>query len=349
MTIQINQAELQSIEQLPDNIQTLLTLIPYSSQWVQTMLDDKVNTVSFPSTDAFVERLSIGLRGTSLLYFDNMNVTVDIKKLLEMNANDLRDMSHFSNEVVAGQDASQKLANSQLLKKYKIVSNDAFSAITQFLQQQQCPNLPLNWSASLSDNIAFYDILIYCESTYKVGQNVKEQALIWAKEQAQTVAELAHYYCCYLTWISETDGRSHPIEDVLAQLSPLVLGNLDRPRVTFELDQKTLRDAITQWDEAGNTLGFTSFSAGLLNLVLNINLTQIDTIEEQAVDYIHELQQQLKDHLATDSFINQAGQYRHYIFSLPTKTIMLNIDDIGYLSVYGDRPKTLENKSVLSI
>ncbi|TBR41722.1 hypothetical protein CBF23_008920 [Marinomonas agarivorans] len=343
MTIRINQAELESIEQLPENIQTLLTMIPNSSQWVQIMIDDKKNSVSFPSMDAFITQLNVGLRGTSLLYFDNINVTVDVKKLLEMSASDLRDMSHFSNEITADQGANQKRASSQLLEKYGIVSDDDFTSISQFFQQQQVPNSSLNWSASLGDNIIFYDTLQYCESRFQVGQNIKQQALKWANGKAQTLGELAHYYCFYLAWVSNTNERLQPIEDVLALLSPLVLDNLDCPLVTFELDQRTLHDAITQWSDAGKTLGFTSYSAGLLNLILNIDLTQIDQIKQQAEEYIRQLQQQLSDHLATDSFIDQAGQYRHYIFALPNKATMLNVDSIGCLSLCVDRPKAADS------
>lgn len=342
MSILITNTELQSVEQLPENMQTLLMLIPQGMQWVTTMMDDELNQVSFPSSEAFIEQLNIGLRDTSLVYFDNIDMTVDVKKLLEISANDLRDMLHFvkPNHVEQGgsqQDSPQQVKMASLLMKYGLIRNSAFSKITQFLQQQHSTNLFCCWSSTFADNLIFYNILTYCEAKFDLGANVQEQALYWASSKAQTLAELAHYYCFYLTWVKDTDGRGLDIDEVFNQLSPLVLDNLDCPTVTFELDTKTLHDAITQWNKAGKTIGFTSFSTGLLDLALNIDLQQKTQIKEQAIQYIEQLQKQLNTHLATGSFIDQAGQYRHYLFELAGKTIMLNVNDIGCLSFYGDR------------
>jgi hypothetical protein len=344
MTIMINKDEVKSIEQFPDNIQTIIQLIPEGEKCLETMRDDTEHTLNFPSPDELIEQLNIGLRGSSLLYLPNVNLVADIKKLLELSNNDLRDLSYQEEKTALKSTMPDRLTGvREILKKYHLLDNNAFSKIIQFYKSNNITYHPLTWSADLNAQITLYETLIYCEQAFNHNHRSTTDAINWAMKQSQSLHEFASYYPIHLTWHKKTQGKSggklKDIDHLLETLSPIVLNNLDCPLVTFELDKMTLNLALEQWIDADNTLGFSDLSSGILNIVLNIDLTQPDNLLRLATQYIEQLQLQLKNTLAADSYINQAGQCRHYQFDLPNNTLLLNLNNVGCLSLHSDKPK----------
>lgn len=349
MTITINNAAIQSREQLPDNIQTILQLTPQAQSWFDVMRHDPDNAMVFSSNDEFVEQLIPGLHGTSLVYIANMGLFIGAKKLLEFSDNEIRDLycweqflaplasSAVSNEQVAGVKS--------LLDKHRLVNNELLQKIDQFYQLYSISPNPLTWGASFHDQLVLYDILLYTEQNWPTDHAVAVSAINWAMEKSQSLSEFAHYYCIYLAWASQaptTATATAPIisiDSLVEQLTPLVEQNLDCPVVTHELGQHALNSAITQWGEQNKTLGFTDFSSGLLNLILNIDLSQPGTAATQAKAYMASLQQQLQVNLAVDAYVNQPGSYLLYCYDLPTSLAVINLDEVGCLSLYSDRPK----------
>ncbi|ADZ91949.1 hypothetical protein [Marinomonas mediterranea] len=329
MTILIEQTKLESVGQLSNKTQTLLSLIPQGEQWLQVMLNDKEHTVSFASEAAFIEEVGPGLRDTSLIYFPNLNLTVGIQALSAMSESELI-------LLIRSDASSNNAAMNKLFSEYRLINDEAFKVLNP-----QLINQPLRWSSTFDENIQLYQSLSYADGQFDVSQSVKQEASEWAQEQAQTLAEFGDYYCLYLALYNDSDGNARTLNGILAQLQPVVLDNLDCPIATYELDQKALQRAIEQWQAEGNTLGFSTLSAGLLNVGLNLNLKSTESIESQAESYIASIQSVLKNQLATDSYINQSGKCRHYEYSLTDRTILLNLNAIGCLSLFSDRPKAV--------
>ncbi|WP_394391693.1 hypothetical protein [Shewanella woodyi] len=341
MSIIINQVEVKSITQLPDNIQTLFQLIPQAGTWLETMQNNPKYTFDFSSPEAFVEQLNIGLRSSSLLYLPKINIVVDIKKLLELSSNDLRDLSYFESQTATESSNTALLAT--ILSKNHLIDNQAFDKVNQFYKQHKLTNHPLTWSASFNEQITLYETLTYCEQAFNQSNKQASEAIEWALDRAQNLAEFARYYLIYLNWLKyQQDKRgnnSYSLEHILDMITPIVLDTLECPVVTFELDQINLHRAIEQWcNDDEQTLGFTELSSGLLNIMLNIDLNQANDIRELATNYIRKLQQQITTNLAVDSYVNQAGLYRYYRFDLANSTVLLNLDPTGCLCVYSDKP-----------
>lgn len=343
MTILINQAKISGFDDLPDKIQTLVTLIPYGVEWFEEALADVDNSLSFMSFDEFIEALNEGLRETELLNLSKVNLVVSIQKLMEFSVNDLKELSYLSgaetlleNKQLKEQDS---LAMDRLKIKYKLLDNAFFAKLNQFFRQQGMSDYNLIYTGTLDEQITFYHTLLYCEEKFTVSNKIKSDAINWAKTQAQNLAELADYYCFYLAWYRKKIILGMHVDELINQLTPIAIEHLDCPLVTFELDKNTLNAAIVQWNEAGHTLGFSTLSAGLVNIVLNMNVTKGEEIPIKAEEYITQLQGILKNHLATDSYINQAGKYRYYVFKTEKQTLILNVNSVGCLSVSSDRPE----------
>ena len=340
MTILINNAEITHLHQLPDNIQSIVQLIPDAAIWLNTIIENQEQTVAFSNNAEFVENLAIGLRSSSFVYLSAANITADVEKLLAINANDLRDLVHIQNN--SGLTASP--ANAAMLKtlehKYRLINNDAFSKNSEFFTLYNL-NVPhLIWPADFPQQIEFYQILNYCDRAFTSDPQLSAAAGMWAAQQAQNLAEFAHYYCMYVSLLHKNPQLSEAdVDSIISQLRPYMANALDSPVVTFELDKYAFNQAITQWQEAGNILGFTTLTAALLGTILNMpTITSTEPVE-LAKQYLHRLQAQLKSSLPAYSYVNQAGTCRHYQLDLGDKDILLNVDHQGCLSISLDFPK----------
>jgi hypothetical protein len=332
MTIQIEQTEMQSVEQLTGKNQLLLTMIPNASSWVKANLANKNNILSFSAEDELIEQLGIGISGTSIIELQGSNLTLEIKKLMEMSIEDIQ-------LLCADEAATQKFesAFAEIVMRYHLMTNGELSIVGKFLQDNAV-TAPVGWEMGLKDTIECYQSLIYVEKTLKQKSHVRADAITWGLTRAQTLAELVSYYCLYLHLHKHTQGDLAQINALAEQLTAAVLDNLNCPLVTHELEPANLQHAIVQWYELGNSLGFSCLTAGLLCVARNINLTNADRISEEVTTYLKQLQQLLSEQLSTDTYVNQAGACRHYIYSLPQRTMMLNMNQVGCLSLYSDIP-----------
>jgi hypothetical protein len=332
MTIQIEQTEMQSVEQLTGKNQLLLTMIPNASSWIKANLANKNNTLSFLAEDELIEQVGIGISGTSIIELQGSNLTLEIKKLMEMS---IEDIQLFRADEASTQRFESAFA--EIALRYHLVTNDELSIVGQFLQDNAL-TAPVGWDMGLKDTIECYHSLTYVEKTLKQKSHVRADAFTWGLARGQTMAELVSYYCLYLYLHKYTQGDVIQINALVEQLTAAVLDNLNCPLVTHEVDPANLQHAIVQWYELGNSLGFSCLSSGLLCVARNINLTNADRINEEATTYLKQLQQLLCEQLCTDNYVNQAGGCRHYVYSLPQRTIMLNVNHIGCLSLYSDIP-----------
>jgi hypothetical protein len=332
MTIQIEQTDMQSVEQLTGKNQLLVNMIPNASSWVNANLANKNNTLFFSAEDELIEQLGIGISGTSIIELKNLNLTLEIKKLMEMSIEDIQ-------LLCADEAATQRFesAFAEIAMRYHLVTNVELSIVGQFLQNNAL-TVPAGWEMGLKDIIECYHSLTYVDKTLKQKSHVRADAITWGLTRAQTLAELARYYCLYLYLHKHSQGDLVQINALVEQLTAAVLDNLNCPLVTHELEPANLQHAIVQWYELGNNLGFSCLTSGLLCVARNINLTNADRISEEATIYLQQLQQRLCKDLSTDTYVNQAGACRHYIYSLPQRTMMLNVNPVGCLSLYSDIP-----------
>ncbi|MCL1051841.1 YbaK/EbsC family protein [Shewanella abyssi] len=330
MTIQIEQTDMQSVDQLTGKNQLLLTMIPNATPWVKANLANKSNTLSFASEDELIEQLGIGLSGTSIVSLPGANLTLEIKKLMELSVENT--LALLSNE-----SSTNTSTSTEISRRYHLISNDKLNKVKQFFDEHKLA-VPVGWNMGLNDTIECYQSLTYVDNVLKQKTNIRTAAAQWALMRAQTLAEFGHYYCLYLHFYKYTDGDQSKIDALITLLINVVLNNLDCPLVTYELDPLNLQSAIAQWNKSGCNLGFSSLTSGLLCVGMNINLKDLDRISEEATIYLQQLQPLLSEKMATDSYVNQAGLCRHYIYSLPQRTMMLNVNNIGCLSLYSDLP-----------
>ena len=340
-------------EQLPANIQTLLQLVVPLQSAFELMLADQDQQFSFGSFDAFAEQMVIGVTGTATLYLAAADVTIGVNKLLALDANDLRDLYNLSQDTTASTATSmtKKLVKHRpgksvqspelttLLVNNHLVDNAALNQIGQFNERCRLNPNPLSWGAVFDDQITWYDTLVYCEKAYTTSQPQQLKAIDWALSQAKGLSEFAHYYCLYLDWDKQTQGKGVTLDTLVTQLTVLVLQSLECPVLTRQMDASALNRAIVELAEQGETLGFTDFASGLLNIVLNIDLNQSTDLVALASDYLTRLQQKLTTQLAVAQYVNQAGTYLHYRFELSVNTVLLNLNPQGCLTIYSDRPK----------
>ncbi|KAF7765050.1 hypothetical protein PCIT_b1184 [Pseudoalteromonas citrea] len=335
MTIMINQSEVTAVEQLPDKVQTLIQLIPESKNAFDLLLSNQDENFSFNSADSLIEQLALGIRNSSLVLIPSVKLVADIKKLLNLSTNDLRDLSYAVSDSVQKPDPVKP---TQLLKKYHLLDSSDFSTVNNFIKRNNLSDASLIWSASFQDQITLQRTLTYCEKAFSCSNAQTKSACKWALSKAQNLSEFAHYYCIYLAWQQYLSKKVDPIDTLMAQLQPVVLSHLKCPTVTFELDANTLNHAIVQWHEIGNTIGFNSATTGLLNIILNIDLSDSCELITQAHQYIARLQKLLAQTLASEHFVNQAGLAQYYVFELEQRSVVMSVAADGCLSIVSDKP-----------
>ncbi|TDF35590.1 hypothetical protein EYS14_19460 [Alteromonadaceae bacterium M269] len=332
MSLIVNNAEIQTLDQLSDKTQTLIQLLAHGEQCLYTLINQD-EVMVFTSDEQFVEELYSGLTNSTLLFLNHANLSVDVKKLFELSTNDLRDLATYNKTEIGSSDTNLHA----LFSKYHLISNSALNRIALFYRRYDLSYHALNWSANFNDQINLYNSLIYWEKAYNLNSPLVKTASSWAMQKAQNLSEFSNYLWVYFAWQSKTHRAGKSIDEIVSILTPIVLDNLDSPVVTYELDQINLNQALKQWHEKQKTLGFYDFTTGLLNIVLNIDL-QAPDLSKAANTYIANLQNQLINTLANDSYINQAGIFRHYVFDLNTTTAALNVDSQGCLSLFSDWP-----------
>ncbi|MBQ4845135.1 hypothetical protein [Pseudoalteromonas sp. MMG005] len=335
MTIMINQSEVKALDQLPDKVQTLIQLIPDGDSAFETLLSNQDENFSFNSADSFVEQLALGIRNSSLVLLPNAELVADIKKLLDLSTNDLRDLSYGMNR---DENNLSMEKHRQLLQKYHLLNRHDFSAVNAFYKRNNLNDNSIVWAADFQGQITLQRTLAYCEKTFSSSNTQIRNACHWALSQAQNLCEFAHYYCIHLMWQQRSTAKTPPIDTVVTQLMPLALAHLNCPTVTFELDENTLNRAIVQWQEADNAVGFASVSAGLLCMMLHIDLSDSSELVAQAKLYITTLQKLLAKTLASEQFVGQAGLAKYYVLKLTDRTVVMSVDADGCLSIDSDRP-----------
>lgn len=330
MTIKIEGTEMQSVEQLTKRNQQLVSMLPNALPWIN--IANTSNTLAFANEERFIEQIGLGLSGTSLVTLPHIDLTLDIKKLLDLNAEDVMVLQQDEPD-----SSTQSSQLADLFSRNHLVTNSELTKVATLFEQSQ-PSAPFAWSSGLKDSINCYNSLMYIERQLPAKQSAKNEAVKWAVSQSQTLTDFGLNYATYLHVMTNTDSRPRSVDETLATLTRVALSKLDCPIVTFELDQTNLQNAFVQWGEAGNTLGFSSLASGLVSIALNIDLRTKGALEAEAERYLHQLQSLLCEQLASDSYVSQAGQCRHYVYSLPNRKIVLNVDELGCLSVYSDLP-----------
>ncbi|MDA0117894.1 hypothetical protein [Vibrio sp. T11.5] len=332
MTIKIEGTEMQSFSQLTPRNQELVGMLPNALPWININIANTTNTLAFANEDGFMEQIGLGLSGTSYVALPNIDLTLDIKKLLDV---DTQDVHTLSTENKAHQASASQV--SDVLNRNHLVTDSELTKVASLFEHGKS-SVPFSWNSGLQDSINCYNSLMYIERYIPAKQSIKTQAANWALTGSRTLTGFGLNYAAYLHVATHIDSKHHTVEDALATLNQIALNRLDCPLVTFELDQTTLQNAFVQWGDAGNTLGFSSIAAGVLSIALNIDWRAKGTLEEKSNAYITQLQGVLCEQLATDSYVSQAGQYRHYLYSLPERQIIVNVDEVGCLSVYSDLP-----------
>ncbi|MFW7523437.1 hypothetical protein ACODM8_04740 [Vibrio ostreicida] len=332
MAIQIEDTLMQSTTQLTTKNQLLLNLIPNASPWINWNITNQSSIVSFNSEDELIEQLGVGLAGTSVIDLPHANLTVDIRKLIELSSEDtLSLISNIDTHNAVGRSISN------IIKQYHLLTNDELNMVNQFFNQNHL-TIPLGWGTGLGETIQCYQSLDYSELALKNKSSLKTDATQWALLRAQTLAEFGCYYCLYLHIRKHLNGKPTDVDGYVNQLVDVVLENLDCPLVSNELDPSGLKNTIIAWNKSGNNLGFSSLASGLLCIGMNIDFKHVNQLKEQAKGYLQQLQNQLCEHLPSESYINQAGQCRHYFYTLPDREIVVNVNEIGCVSLYSDLP-----------
>lgn len=339
MTIMINQSEVTAMAQLPDKVQTLIQLIPQGLSTFNVLLNNQNESYTFDSAESFIEQLALGLRNSSLIFMPELQLTADIKKLLDLSTNDLRDLSYLADPKL-NQSNSNSLSSAQrkqLLEKHQLLDSGDFSAVNTLVKSQNLSTHPLVLSASFDDQITLQQILSYCQQTFSYTNSQMKGAVQWAIKHAQTLSEFAHYCCIYLAWQQGANSnKTAELNTILSQLQPLILDYLQCPTVTFELDTQTLNMAITQWQDAGNAVGFKSYSEGVMSVVLNIDLANTSTLNEQVQTYLSSLQTLLAKTLSSEQFVGQAGEAQYYLLAQSNRMVVMSVASNGCLSVASD-------------
>ncbi len=327
MTIVVNNIEIEQLAQFSDKTQTLIQFLNQGKESVNALIQQS-EIMRFSSEAQFIEQLYLGLMNSTLIYLHHIPISIDVKKLLELTTNDLRDLATLSNR----DSEKGKAILADLLTKYHLLDSTILNKIALFYRRYNLSYHALGWSASFKDQLNLYHVICYCERCYELSNQTVIPACQWATQQAQNLSEFARYLCIYLEWKKRSPSPISALNDAITTLSPVVNANLDSPVVTYELQAIDLHNAIKQWHESGKYLGFSSFSAGLLNIVLNIDLGKGDLVQA-ANDYLETLQHTLINSLAKDSYICQVGQSWHYLYDLYHSKALLDVDSQGCLSV----------------
>lgn len=348
MTIKIEGTEMQSVDQLTGRNQLIVSMIPNALPWIQSNISRKSNTLVFANEDELIGQIGLGLSATSVIELAGAGLTLDAKKFIDFSTEDVIALT------IDEKDADNQSAQlSALIHRYHLLTNIELSTVTSVIEQSQLP-LPIHWTVGLKDRVNCYRCLNYAGRVMPVKSSVMKEASKWALSRAQTLTEFGHYYCVYLRFVTSNNNgaqvSSESINQAVDALTSVVLECLDCPLVTFELDDKNLKSAFGQWVDSGNALGFSNLASGLLSIVMNIDLRAKGALEPEAARYLQQLKTLLCEKLANDTYISQAGQCRHYVYSLPEREIVVNVDEIGCLSIYSDLPTgTSASSQTLSI
>ena len=342
MTVLISGAELEKIDQLPDNMQTIMQLIPEAVSWCVKSIADSEHTLSFVSDEQFIEQLMPSLHSTEILYLKRLDLLVGCKKLLDLSNNDIRDLYYLN---TSSKDELNKAQLTSLIEKHQILSEAQLKTLDQFFDRLGISSNTLIKTATLDEQICLYNILQYTDSIHKFDHTVSSHAVEWAFSKANSLADFARFYCLYISWYSRSNLAQRNqfsatiINNIVEQLSTVVLVSLKCPVVTHVLDKKGLRHAVNQWVEIQKGLGFEDVSSGLLAIALNINLNQETGLVKQANDYISRLQYQLASHDAVDAYVNQSGQLQMFEYQLETGKVLLSLTGQGCLSINSHWPQ----------
>lgn len=270
---------IQSPEDISEVARLALHLVDGGTHWVRWAIAEPGPRYEFADESLMAGAVQQGLHGDRLTLLRRLQLVISPLKLMTLGLSDLRILVR-AEDGETGPKFDAQLEN--VLDAHGIRTQVELQKAEAFLEELGVgggPGVqpdPLFQVLTLSDKLAFYDLLCAPDEPDTSDLTLQKEAAAWAVVEARTPQEFIDYLQVYLALAAkfgtkaDTPAKRHAhAERALHALLPPLLGAIDCPEVPGLVAPEEVAEALKTWASWGRPLGFSRISAGVREVVLH--------------------------------------------------------------------------------
>jgi len=325
---------------------TVLNLIGGGPAWLNWAIHAPTVNYRYSGEDELLMGVQSGLHTSELLLLRGLGLQVHPLKLLEMELDDLNAIAAAENE--ADPSDIVRLRAKKVLAKYQLLSQTELAIGPEFLAQSGVAEEPVFQAMGLSDRIALFNLVEGASNEISLNPMIQKEAAGFAVQHAQSTVEFVDYYRFYISTVDEpaptaqgSAARISKAEAARESTEPLLYGRLFCPSVQSPPTPEQMNTLIQNWVSAGNELGFSRLSRGLVLVSQYANLqgAKGDAASKLIDEYIQGAEQFISLQSAAAVTLTQDGLDRYYSYRKDQSQAQVCLASGGDVTLANYQPK----------
>lgn len=334
--IYINGQQINSIGGLSSRCQSVLTMIPGALKWISwCMVSPSVTTIDPANENQLLNLIQQGLSGEPYIRFNTFRASIN--KILSMSDTDVDQLAAIQR---TSNDNEANLA--VLLQQNKIFSYGDINGITDMIA-------PLITSRpDLFQALSFEDALLltsFSKSQQNVDTELQTQSTTFALTNAATVTDFVNLSLFYQVahqnqisgnLISQTQNSA--IQAIYVQLQEVIMPYLFTPSTDMAASNVTLMQAIPELASQNAFIGYASASSGVLNLVRNIEVSDLPdpNLSAKISSYLTSVKNLIATTASPSHELSQNGRLATLTFQSDQSVVSVGVDREGLVFLLPD-------------
>ncbi len=327
--IYINGQQLDSIGALSARAQTVLSMIPGGQKWLSWCIaDTTVSTINPANENQLLSLIQQGLSADGTIRFNTFRA--NISKILSMSDTDIAQLAAIQRTV---NDNEANLA--VLLQQNNMLSYGDMTSATELSTQLVSVRPDLFQIVSFDDMLILAD---FVKEQQAVETSIQTQSNAFALANAATIADFVNLSLFFQYMLNNplsgnliSQIQNNEIQAIYTQLQAVILPYLFTPSTDITSASGGLIQAVPDVARATSFIGYTTASSAILNLVQNIEITDIPGANQQTAisTYLAAVKNIISSAPNTGHILSQNGMMATLTFQSDQSLASVGVDRDG--------------------
>lgn len=272
--IQVGPMNVLKFDDLPHLTKILLGQVPLATSWVDRAATDTTRNYFFSDQSAFVEGVTQGIHGTTLVYLPGVDVRADVRALMALGLPEVERMVENNAQDAPSEAGPEgKAEQERPLEKWGWANQAELASVPEFLRVLGVPATTFSSPLGLDDALAIHSLAVDWQSREPEDalfepSPAQRAAVDFAGTLSLCAREFVQSARAHLLASSKGgECKSADIDSFLTRSAEELYDCLDAMAVTGSPDPDVIMATLIKFSDAGSRLGFSSPAAGLLQLL----------------------------------------------------------------------------------
>lgn len=324
---------LKSFDQLPQSIQSITKFIDGGTRWLDWAIAENQSQFDFPDTVSLVTEIQAGLHGRGLLLISQLQMLIHPLALLSMP--DLGIDAATNWLINDSQNSVVQLEGKNSFEKNGYLNQSQLSSVHRFLTQLGLGKRPVFQALGLGDQIAIYQAIAEPLGAWSLNPTFQKEAGDYAADYGVSARSFADYYRFYESLAKDPSFRNASASEranLARERSDATAKDLRNdlrcPLTVGIPDPLELQTQMQRWFSAGNALGFSRLSKGVveLNDHEQIARAELAALSQQIKTYLQQAQKIVQIGIPDPILVSQDGCFVFYSYNQNSSQAILKLE-----------------------